>query len=200
MTGGRGQRQEHLTSDDLVAYASPVAADRSRKPSSKAGRSEDRAQPTYTGGCHCGRVGFEVTGRLTRVSNCNCSICSKKGYLHWIVPRDAFRLLTPAHALATYTFNTGVAQHHFCKVCGIASFYIPRSDPDKIDVNARCLDGVNLDRMRVDKFDGRNWEAAYQRYAAAPTGRSQPRADTLSRRARRKAGERLSVSQRFKKE
>jgi hypothetical protein len=156
--------------------------------------------PAYRGSCHCGRVAFEVTGRLRRVSNCNCSICSKKGYLHWIVPRAAFRLLTPATALATYTFNTGVARHHFCKVCGIAAFYIPRSDPDKIDVNVRCLEGVEIARLRVDRFDGRNWEAAYRRYAAAPTGRSQAAADSLSNRARRKAGERLTASQRFKKE
>lgn len=155
---------------------------------------------TYQGGCHCGRVAFEVTGRLSSATNCNCSICSKKGYLHWIVPREAFRLLTPRSALTTYTFNTGVAQHHFCPVCGIASFYIPRSDPDKVDINARCLEGVDLAKLRVDSFDGRNWEAAYRRYAAAPTGRSQAGGDSLSSRARRKAGERLNVSQRFKKE
>jgi hypothetical protein len=156
--------------------------------------------PTYRGSCHCGGVAFEVTGRLRQVSDCNCSICSKKGYLHWIVPRHAFRLLTPLSALETYTFNTGVAQHHFCRRCGIASFYIPRSDPDKVDVNARCLEGIDLKRLRVVAFDGRNWETAYKRYAAAPTDRSQAAADSSSNRARRKAGERLNVSQRFKKE
>ena len=116
----------------------------------------------YRGGCHCGRVAFEVDGELARVSECNCSICSKKAYLHWIVPRDRFHLLTPAEDLATYTFNTGVAQHHFCRVCGVASFYIPRSDPDKVDVNARCLDGVEVAALQIERFDGRNWEAAYQ--------------------------------------
>jgi hypothetical protein len=155
---------------------------------------------TYRGSCHCGRVAFDVTGRLARVITCNCSICAKKGYLHWIVPRDAFRLLTPTAALATYTFNTGVAQHHFCRVCGVAAFYIPRSDPDKVDVNVRCLGGVQVARLRVERFDGRNWEAARARYAAAPTGRSHARSDSLRSRARRKAGERPSVSQRFKKE
>lgn len=145
-------------------------------------------------------MAFEVTGRLNRVSNCNCSICSKKGYLHWIVPRDTFRLLTPPSALSTYTFNTGVAQHHFCKVCGIAAFYIPRSDPDKVDVNARCIEGVDVSRLRVDDFDGRNWEVAFRRYAAAPTDRGQARTDSLSSRARKKAGERLKVSQRLRKE
>ncbi len=80
--------------------------------------------------------------------------------MHWIVPRDAFRLLTPWEDLATYTFNTGVAKHHFCPVCGVASFYIPRSDPDKIDVNARCLDGVDLASLTIERFEGRNWERA----------------------------------------
>jgi hypothetical protein len=115
------------------------------------------------GGCHCGRVAFEVDGPLERVSLCNCSICSKKGYLHWIVSPERFHLETPLDALATYRFNTNCAQHHFCRVCGVASFYIPRSDPDKIDVNARCLDGVDLDAIEIVRFDGRNWEEAFRR-------------------------------------
>ena len=117
---------------------------------------------TYRGGCHCGQVAFEVSGELEKVSECNCSICTKKGYLHWIVPRDAFQLLTPESNLATYRFNTGVARHHFCPQCGVASFYIPRSDPDKIDVNARCLEGVDVGKLRIDRFDGRNWESAFR--------------------------------------
>lgn len=120
----------------------------------------------YRGGCHCGRVAFEVEGDIKRVSECNCSICRKKAYLHWIVPRERFRLLTPAENLATYTFNTGVAKHHFCRTCGVAAFYIPRSDPDKVDVNARCLDEVNLSALQIDSFDGQNWEEAYREYAA----------------------------------
>ena len=119
------------------------------------------------GGCHCGKIAFEVAGRPERVSECNCSICAKKGYLHWIVPRASFRLLMPMENLATYTFNTAVAKHHFCPNCGVAPFYIPRSDPDKIDVNARCLDGVDLARLGVDHFDGRNWERAIGGYRAA---------------------------------
>lgn len=122
---------------------------------------------TYTGGCHCGRIRFEVRppdGRIERVLVCNCSICTQKGYLHWIVPRDAFRLLSGSDAIATYTFNTGVAQHHFCRTCGCAPFYVPRSDPDKIDVNVRCVDGVDVDALAVERFDGANWEQAYERY------------------------------------
>ena len=120
----------------------------------------------YRGGCHCGRVAYEVDGNLECVSECNCSICAKKGYLHWIVPRQQFRLLTAETDLATYAFNTGVANHHFCPVCGVASFYIPRSDPDKVDINARCLDGVDVSQLQVNPFDGRNWELAYKRERA----------------------------------
>src|SRR5512139_1808366 len=119
---------------------------------------------TYRGGCHCGRVMFEVDGTCTTVTVCNCTICTKKGYLHWIVPHDAFRLLRGADHLATYTFNTGVAQHHFCRTCGVASFYVPRSDPEKIDVNARCLEGIDVASLQVTTYDGNNWEAAYETY------------------------------------
>ena len=118
---------------------------------------------TYTGGCHCGRVRFRVTAELGGVSDCNCSMCTKKGILHLIVPQNAFELLSGADDLATYTFNTGVAKHHFCRHCGIHSFYVPRSDPDKIDVNARCLDGVDPRALATEPFDGREWEAAFAR-------------------------------------
>jgi hypothetical protein len=114
----------------------------------------------WTGGCHCGRVRFEVTTDLARVVACNCSICTMKGYLHAIVPRDRFRLLRGADALSTYRFGTGRAQHRFCRHCGIASFYVPRSHPDGIDVNVRCLDGVDLDAVAPVPFDGRHWEAS----------------------------------------
>ena len=117
---------------------------------------------TYRGGCHCGRVRFEVKGKLDRVSECNCSICTKKAYVHWIVERSAFRLLTPSDNIASYTFNTKAAKHLFCPNCGVASFYIPRSDPERIDVNVRCLEGVHLDKLEHDRFDGRNWEKAFQ--------------------------------------
>jgi len=113
---------------------------------------------TYLGGCHCGKVRFRVTGELGGVTECNCSICSKKGILHWIVARDAFELLSGADELVDYRFNTGVAQHRFCRHCGIHAFYVPRSDPDKIDVNVRCLDGVDPRRLAISPFDGQNWE------------------------------------------
>lgn len=113
-----------------------------------------------TGGCHCGRVRFEVDGAPGEVVECNCSICSRKGYLHWIVPRDAFRLLSGDDDLSTYRFGTGVAQHRFCRHCGVASFYVPRSHPDGIDVNVRCLDDFAVGSLSRRSFDGRNWEDA----------------------------------------
>jgi len=118
----------------------------------------------YRGGCHCGRVSFEVSGVLDEISECNCSICTKKGYLHWIVPRESFRLVTGEENLSTYSFNTGVAKHRFCTACGVAPFYIPRSDPGKIDVNARCLEGVDLATVRRRRFDGQNWEQSIVDY------------------------------------
>jgi hypothetical protein len=90
-------------------------------------------------------------------------MCSKKGNLHLIVERAAFELVSGEDDLTTYRFNTGVAQHRFCKHCGVHSFYVPRSDPDKIDVNARCLDGVDVRALSVVHFDGRNWEDAMAR-------------------------------------
>ncbi|MGD0947535.1 MAG: GFA family protein [Candidatus Binatia bacterium] len=115
---------------------------------------------TYEGGCHCKRVRFRVTADLTSISECNCSVCTKKGFLHLIVPPEQFELLSGDDDLATYQFNTRTAKHTFCRHCGIHSFYVPRSDPHKIDVNVRCLDGVDLSRLQVTHFDGRNWEEA----------------------------------------
>jgi hypothetical protein len=113
----------------------------------------------YTGGCHCGAVRFEVEAPDdAEVERCNCSICAKSGFLHLIVPRSRFRLLQGEDALVTYTFNTGTAKHLFCGTCGIKSFYIPRSNPDGVDVNVNCLDG-KPPRMRIVEFDGQNWEA-----------------------------------------
>ena len=115
---------------------------------------------THHGGCHCKAVRFEVDApRDLEVQSCNCSMCEKTGFLHLIVPKSRFRLLTPWEHIATYTFNTGVAQHYFCRTCGIKSFYVPRSNPDGYSVNARCLDRGTIGSMNVTPFDGRNWEA-----------------------------------------
>ncbi len=116
-------------------------------------------ESVLTGGCHCQQVRFEVrTPWPAPVQECNCSICEAMGYLHLIVPESAFKLLTPWSALSCYTFNTGVAQHWFCSRCGVKSFYRPRSHPDGISVNARCLDEVPLATLSIEPFDGRHWE------------------------------------------
>jgi hypothetical protein len=113
---------------------------------------------TYTGGCHCGAVRFQVTVNCYEVYDCNCSICRKKGFLHLIIPSEQFTLLRGEEVLNTYTFNTGVAKHLFCRVCGIHSFYRPRSHPDCFDVNIRCLDGNIISHFKIIPFDGANWE------------------------------------------
>ena len=116
---------------------------------------------TYEGGCHCGRVRFRVTADLAKLTRCNCSICTKKGILHLPVLHERLEILSGAGEMTTYTFGTGTAKHTFCRHCGIHAFYVPRSDPDKISVNARCLDGVDPATLRPGHFfDGRNWEAA----------------------------------------
>ena len=120
------------------------------------------------GGCHCGDVRFEADGAIEWAEVCNCSICTLKAYVHWYVPRACFRLLTPPENLATYRFGTGVAKHHFCRRCGVASFYEPRSDPDKIDVNLRCVEGVALERVEIRGFDGRHWDEAFARSRSGP--------------------------------
>ena len=114
---------------------------------------------THKGGCHCGRVRFEVDapGDIA-ADECNCSICRKTGYLHLIVPKDDFRLIAGEDDLETYTFNTGAAQHYFCRHCGIKSFYVPRSHPDGISVNINCLEPETILSLTVTAFDGANWE------------------------------------------
>ena len=114
---------------------------------------------THRGGCHCGRVRFEVEAPdEIEVHECNCSICSKLGYRHLIVPRSRFRLLSGEEDLSSYRFNTGVANHLFCSNCGVKSFYVPRSHPDGYSVNVRALDSGTLVKQVVLAFDGANWE------------------------------------------
>jgi len=126
---------------------------------------------SHYGGCHCGRVRFRVEAPAgIEALDCNCSLCSKAGFLHLIVPRERFTLLSGEESLSTYVFNTGVAQHRFCKVCGIKSFYVPRSNPDGIDVNVRCLDRETIAKLVVAPFDGRNWEASAAAIAHLSTG------------------------------
>jgi hypothetical protein len=117
---------------------------------------------THTGGCHCGQVRFEVRGpAILEVLDCNCSMCSKSGYLHYIVAGSRFKLLSGGDVLTQYQFNTGTAKHLFCRVCGIKSFYVPRSHPEGFSINARCLDEGSVERLVVVPVNGREWERAF---------------------------------------
>lgn len=112
----------------------------------------------HAGSCHCGAVRFRVAVRKFEAIDCNCSICLMLGFLHLIVPPDDFELVSGEDQLSEYRFNTGVARHRFCKTCGIHPFYTPRSHPDRIDVNVRCLDRTLYPRFQLTSFDGENWE------------------------------------------
>lgn len=119
------------------------------------------------GGCHCGAVRFRVRVEKWEAIDCNCSMCARKGFLHLIVPLDCFELLAGSDAIETYTFNTHVAKHRFCRVCGIHPFYTPRSHPDQVSVNVRCLDDTPVSRFEIRPFDGQNWEQNVEQIRAA---------------------------------
>jgi len=113
----------------------------------------------HAGGCHCGAVRFEAAfPEVVEAQACNCSMCEKVGFIHLIVSESRFRITAGADRLTDYTFNTGVARHLFCATCGVKSFYRPRSNPDGWSVNARCLDDPSALDIRIEPFDGRNWE------------------------------------------
>jgi len=112
----------------------------------------------YKGGCHCGGIAFEVEGELEQAMECNCSHCSRKGYLLWFVPRAKLNLTTPESALATYTFNKHVIRHHFCPTCGCAPFASgkDRAGAETAAVNIRCLEGIDLGAIKRVPVDGRS--------------------------------------------
>lgn len=110
----------------------------------------------HEGSCHCGKIDFEVEGDLTQVMECNCTHCSRKGYLLWFVPKQQLKLKTSEFALSTYTFNKHVIKHHFCSVCGCAPFGFGK-DPKGLDiaaVNVRCLPNVDRSKLKVVQYDG----------------------------------------------
>ena len=113
-----------------------------------------------TGGCHCGAVRFRATMPDPPVPalDCNCSVCSMTGFLHIMVPHEEFVLEQGSDELISYRFGTGAAEHLFCSVCGVKSFYQPRSHPSAWSVNANCLD--QQVELAIERFDGRNWERA----------------------------------------
>ena len=116
---------------------------------------------TYTGGCHCGAVRFEVEAPAERldVLTCTCSICAITGFVHLIVPESKMTISQGLEQMTTYRFNTGVARHLFCPTCGVKPFYRPRSNPDGWSVNLRCLEVPADVQITTDQFDGANWEA-----------------------------------------
>jgi hypothetical protein len=118
-------------------------------------------QMTISGGCHCRAVRFEaeVPGEV-EVLDCNCSICAMTGFRHLIVPHSDFRLLSGEGVLTHYRFGTGAADHLFCSVCGVKSFYQPRSHPEAWSLNLNALDDSGALSVTVRAFDGRNWDKA----------------------------------------
>ena len=121
------------------------------------------------GGCHCGAVRFRVRAASNRVVSCNCSMCEKRADLQLIVDGSDFEILRGDSDLALYQFNTGVARHRFCRVCGIHPFNTPRSNPDCVAVNVRCLDQPHRDGWLVASFDGQNWEQSIQQLRSSQT-------------------------------
>lgn len=117
---------------------------------------------THQGSCHCGKVEWEVDAEESVVVwRCSCSICRMKGNDHFIVPRSRFRLLKGESYLTTYTFNTHRAKHKFCKICGVQSFYHPRSNPDGIGIKHTCVTSKTIKNVKIVKFDGKNWEKSF---------------------------------------
>jgi hypothetical protein len=114
----------------------------------------------YEGGCHCRLVRFaaKLPAAPVPALDCNCSICRATGFLHIVVPHEDFTLLSGSDRLISYRFGTGAAEHLFCSVCGVKSFYQPRSHPEAWSVNAHCLD--EPPELAIETFDGKNWEQA----------------------------------------
>ena len=112
---------------------------------------------TYAGGCHCGRVAFEVDVAVEQAISCNCSICHKRGLILAFTGPDNFRLKSGDDALTGYTFNTGNIDHVFCKDCGVESFArgkIPKTGDPVIALNLRCLTGFDVESVPIHKYDG----------------------------------------------
>ncbi|ELU10582.1 hypothetical protein CAPTEDRAFT_171327 [Capitella teleta] len=117
----------------------------------------------HLGGCHCGTVQYEVMApSKVMIFDCNCSICTKKQNKHFIVPQSRFKLLKGADSITTYTFNTHKAKHTFCKICGVQSFYQPRSNQDGYGIMPHCIDSNTITGMERTQYDGQNWEKSLE--------------------------------------
>ncbi|MGN2247947.1 GFA family protein [Frateuria sp. GZRR35] len=113
----------------------------------------------YHGSCHCGRIAFDVEGELDQVIDCNCSHCSRKGYLLWFVPRERLDLATPEADMATYTFNKHAIAHRFCPDCGCAPLAfgsMPDGTPTAA-INVRCLEDLDVAAVKRVPVDGRSF-------------------------------------------
>ena len=123
--------------------------------------------PKHQGSCHCGKVTFEFEGPLGPVLECNCSICHRKGAI-WQPSDDAhFCILTGKDELTLYQFGTCVAKHFFCKHCGVSTFSNPRIAPDMWAVNLRCVEGIDFSAIKIQQFDGQNWEQSAHQFMKA---------------------------------
>jgi hypothetical protein len=114
---------------------------------------------TYFGGCQCGKVRYEVLMDFGEVIACNCSRCGRLGSLLAFAPANQFRLLSGASDLTSFEFNKHMVQHQFCSTCGIQSFAIgthPKTGAKIAVINTRCVDGIDVDALKVKKVDGRN--------------------------------------------
>lgn len=114
---------------------------------------------SYRGSCHCGQISFEVEGEFEQVFECNCSHCSRKGYLLWFVPPSHLKVISAEAGLSTYTFNKHVIKHRFCSKCGCAPFGLGtlRSGKEAAAINVRCLEGVDLSLLKRVPVDGRSF-------------------------------------------
>lgn len=111
----------------------------------------------HKGSCHCGKIKFEVDGDFDSVKECNCSHCSRKGYLLWFLPKTKVSVQTEESSLATYTFNTHNIKHHFCTSCGCAPFgFGEYGGMEMAAINVRCLEGIELDSIKKEFVDGRS--------------------------------------------
>lgn len=113
----------------------------------------------HTGGCHCGRVRYEVEADIDEVMSCNCSMCQKRGTLLTFVPEQQFTLLSGGDDLTDYQFNKKIIHHLFCSTCGIGSFArgVAPDGSEMVAINARCLDDIDLGALTVKSVDGRSF-------------------------------------------
>src|SRR5687768_7500546 len=150
-SGGSERSRQRL---DNGPFRSGARAERSRIQDENI---QDQSM-SHQGSCHCGKVEYEVEGDFDEVLECNCSHCSRKGYLLWFVPRDKLKVKSGENDLATYTFNKHVIKHQFCPTCGCGLFGFskgPKGDP-MAAINVRCLEDVELSTLKRKPFDGRS--------------------------------------------